>query len=126
VRILFIIETTPEMMTRIMNHHEDIGKLCRNDWVRLAVLDPSSSELSVFQGGAFRSYQPQSEVLPTAASSVDWYRGWRDHLEFAEIEGQATPSADSDRLAYAQGHEPEHPAARHPSGVMPPSARGGR
>ena len=41
--------------------------------------------LSVFQSGEFRPYQPQAGVLPKAGSSVDWYRGWRDHLEFAEI-----------------------------------------
>jgi len=88
VRILFIIETTVEAMLQIMDRNEGIGKLCRNRWVRLAVLDPATGELSLFQLGGFRPYQPQAGVLPKAASSVDWYRGWRDHLEFAEIEGQ--------------------------------------
>jgi hypothetical protein len=27
----------------------------------------------------------QTDHLPQAPSSVDWYRGWREHLEFAEI-----------------------------------------
>jgi hypothetical protein len=49
------------------------------------VLEPEGRAISVYQDGAFRPYQPQAEVLPKAASSVDWYRGWRDHLEFAEI-----------------------------------------
>jgi uncharacterized protein YbcC (UPF0753/DUF2309 family) len=86
VRILFIIETTGEAMLQIMDQNPSIGMLCRNRWVRLAVLDPDSNTLSVFQGGEFRLYEPQASVLPKAASSVDWYRGWRDHLEFAEIE----------------------------------------
>ena len=34
----------------------------------------------------FRPYAPQAVVLPRAESSVGWYRGWRDHLEFAVIE----------------------------------------
>src|SRR5205814_1488824 len=42
-----------------------------------------------FRDGAFHPYQPEAEQLPRAASSVDWYRGWRDHLEFAEVGGQA-------------------------------------
>ncbi|MGZ3302479.1 MAG: putative inorganic carbon transporter subunit DabA, partial [Isosphaeraceae bacterium] len=88
VRILFIIETTVEAMLQIMDRNEGIGKLCRNRWVRLAVLDPATGQLSLFQLGGFRPYQPQAGVLPKAASSVDWYRGWRDHLEFAEIESQ--------------------------------------
>ncbi|MFI5460022.1 MAG: putative inorganic carbon transporter subunit DabA [Isosphaerales bacterium] len=41
----------------------------------------------VFEDGEFRPYRPRSSALRKAASSVEWYRGWRDHLEFAEIEG---------------------------------------
>jgi uncharacterized protein YbcC (UPF0753/DUF2309 family) len=88
VRILFIVETTVEAMTKIMYKDEGIGKLCRNRWVRLAVLDPETRELSMFQLGSFRPYRPRGGVLPRAASSVDWYRGWRDHLDFAQIDGR--------------------------------------
>lgn len=88
VRIMFIVETSVESILRIMDKNEGIGRLCRNRWVRLAVLDPATGVLSIFQLGGFRPYQPQAGVLPKAASSVDWYRGWRDHLEFAEIDGQ--------------------------------------
>jgi uncharacterized protein len=86
VRSLFLIETTPDAMTRIMDRDEGIGKLCRNGWVQLAVLDPDLREISVFVEGEFRRYEPQSVAIPRASSSADWYRGWRDHLEFAEIE----------------------------------------
>lgn len=86
VRSLFLIETTPEKMRRIIERNAGIGQLCRNGWVQLAVQDPDSGEISLFQDGEFQRYFPQASVLPKAASSVDWYRGWRDHLEFAEIE----------------------------------------
>jgi hypothetical protein len=85
VRILFIVETTPEQMLRIMDRHAGIGGLVRNGWVQLAVLDPDSPALHVYRNGAFHPYTPDAEQLPWAASSVHWYRGWRDHLEFAEI-----------------------------------------
>jgi uncharacterized protein YbcC (UPF0753/DUF2309 family) len=85
VRLLFIIETTAAAMLQIIETDENIGKLCRHRWVRLAILDPDTGELSVFQVGGFRPYQPQASVLPGASSSAEWYRGWRDHLEFAEI-----------------------------------------
>lgn len=87
VRSLFIIETTPESMLRIMDRNEGIGRLCRNGWVLLATIHPATREIRVYRGGAFHPYEPQSSVLPRATSSADWYRGWRDHLEFAEIEG---------------------------------------
>jgi uncharacterized protein len=87
VRSLFIIETTPEAMLRIMERNEMIRRISRNGWIQLAVLHPESRAISVFQDGTFRPYQPQASVLPRAACSADWYRGWRDHLEFAEIVG---------------------------------------
>jgi uncharacterized protein len=86
VRLLNIIETTPDVMFRIMERNEGIGKLCRNRWLWIALLHPETREVSFLQDGAFHPYRPQASVLPRAASSVDWYTGWRDHLEFAEIE----------------------------------------
>ena len=85
VRSLFILETTPEAMDRIIERNEGIGRMCRNGWVQLAVLHPETREISVYQDGVFRRYRPQASVLPRAASSADWYRGWRDHLEFTVI-----------------------------------------
>ncbi len=85
VRSLFLIETQPESMLQIMDRNPGIGRLCWNGWVLLALIDPETRKLSLFQDGVFRPYEPQTSVLPTAPSSVDWYRGWRDHLEFAEI-----------------------------------------
>jgi uncharacterized protein len=85
VRLLMVVETTAEAMLRILARHEEIGRLVRNGWVRMAVLDPHSSRCELFECGGFFPYSPQADRLPTAASSVDWYRGWREHLEFAEI-----------------------------------------
>jgi uncharacterized protein YbcC (UPF0753/DUF2309 family) len=89
VRLLFIIETTPEAMLRIMERNEGIGKLCRNHWVQLATLDPHSPRIHVFRDGRFEPYRPGSAELPEADTSADWYRGWRDHLGFASIRSGA-------------------------------------
>jgi hypothetical protein len=85
VRSLFIIEVAPEAMLRIMERNEGIGRLCRNNWIELVVIDPQTRELCTFRNGAFQPYEPTAASLPRAASSVDWYRGWRDHLEMAQI-----------------------------------------
>jgi uncharacterized protein YbcC (UPF0753/DUF2309 family) len=87
VRNLFIIETTPQTLQAIMDRNPGIARLVRNDWIRLATLGPDSPAVKLYRDGAFHDYQPQAEELPTAQSSVDWYRGWRDHLEFASIPG---------------------------------------
>jgi uncharacterized protein YbcC (UPF0753/DUF2309 family) len=85
VRNLFIVETRPETLLRILDKDVNLGRLVRNGWIQLATLAPDSSAIHVYRDGTFHEYQPQVERLPRAASSVDWYRGWRDHLEFAQI-----------------------------------------
>lgn len=87
MRLLFIIETTPAVMLRIMEQSPLIRTLCVNEWVQLATLDPESSRIHVFREGIFHQYEPESKQLPRVAASSDWYRGWRDHLKFAEITG---------------------------------------
>jgi uncharacterized protein YbcC (UPF0753/DUF2309 family) len=85
VRLLFVLETRPETILKVLDQHPSLGRLVRNDWIRLALLDPESSQIQIYKSGRFRLYLPQVDHLPRAASSADWYRGWRDHLEFAEI-----------------------------------------
>ena len=85
VRLLFVIETTTGAMSRIIDRNDGIARLVCGGWVQLATLDTQSGELHLFRGGEFRSYQPTSEELPTKPTSLDWYRGWRDHLGFASI-----------------------------------------
>ncbi len=85
VRQLFVVETSPETMRRVLGRSPGIERLVRNDWVLLALLDPDAPSVRVYRGGEFPPYEPQADRLPRAPSSVDWYRGWRDHLEFAEI-----------------------------------------
>jgi uncharacterized protein YbcC (UPF0753/DUF2309 family) len=101
VRLLNIVETAPEAMLRILERQEDIGKLCRNNWVRLAVLHPTTHELSVYQNGRFQKYHPEASSLPVAASSADWYRGWRDHLEFAQIKTGEVVNMKEEELIHA-------------------------
>lgn len=89
VRLLFIIETTPAAMLKIMDKNEGIGKPCRNGWVQVATLSPDSDEIHVLRGNVFERYRPETSELPRANSSPDWYRGWREHLGYALIEPEA-------------------------------------
>jgi hypothetical protein len=86
LRLLFVIETTPEAMFSIMERNEVVGRILRNGWAQLAVLDPDSSQIRVFKNNEFHGYRPEASELPKAASSTDWYRGRRDHMGFAVIE----------------------------------------
>jgi len=85
VRLLFVIETTANAFLSIMERNAAIGTMVRNRWVQIAVMDPSTQALSVYQNGQFEPYVPRTKSLPVSASSREWYSGWRDQLEFAEI-----------------------------------------
>ena len=85
VRIVFIIETTPKAMLKIVAENPAIRQLVRNDWVQLVTLDPNSPAMQLYRNGSFEPYEPGTKKVPVVKSSVDWYRGWRDHLGFASI-----------------------------------------
>src|SRR6185437_12420750 len=57
LRLLFVIESTPEIMLKIMNRNEVVGRILRNGWAQLAVLDPHSNRIQVYRGGSFEEYQ---------------------------------------------------------------------
>ncbi|QDT05362.1 hypothetical protein K227x_37620 [Rubripirellula lacrimiformis] len=85
MRILFVIETTPEKMQAIMNRSETINRLVRNGWVQLSVFDAETCQIKRYHQGRFQPYAPTTHDLPSAATSTDWYRGRRDHLGFASV-----------------------------------------
>lgn len=85
LRLLFIFETRPEAMFKIMERNALVKRVLVNDWAQLALLDPDSSQIHEFHDGEFRPYRPTTTELPVASSSREWYRGWREHLGFAQI-----------------------------------------
>jgi uncharacterized protein YbcC (UPF0753/DUF2309 family) len=91
MRILFVIETSPEGMTKVMDRDPMIRRLCRNGWVQLAVFDAETNRFQVLHDGEFKPYRMRSDAMPSVKSSADWYRGWRGHLGFAAIE-EAPPT----------------------------------
>lgn len=90
LRILFVVETTPTAMLSIMDRNPAINRLVRNQWIQLSVLDPYSDQIQVFANGKFEPYYVEDLALPTVTDSVTWYRGWRRHLGYAEIDPLAT------------------------------------
>jgi uncharacterized protein len=92
LRILFVIESTPEVLLGIVTRNEEMRRLVFNGWVQLATLDPYSAQIEYFNAGNFEGHSPQTEALPRVASSIDWYRGRRDHVPYAWIErGEEAP-----------------------------------
>lgn len=86
MRILFVIETTPEMLDRIIATNPGIAQLVRGNWVQLAVIDPNHAVIRRYENGRYVPHTSATADLPVVESSIQWYRGQRDHLGFASIE----------------------------------------
>lgn len=85
VRCLFVIESTPEAMEKILKRNATVGTIVRNGWVQLALLDPETAKISLYDNGTYRPYAATIDELPQARSSLECYRGWREHCQFAEV-----------------------------------------
>jgi uncharacterized protein len=91
MRILFLIDASPESMERVMKANPYIAQLCKNEWVQLATVTPDSGDMHIFTPTGFVPYLPGADELPKAPMSVDWYRGWRENLKCAEIDSDGKP-----------------------------------
>ena len=91
LRLLFVIETTPDAMLSMMERNDAIRRLCVGEWVHLAVIDPDTSKMQCFRDGEFQPYQPPGTNREGKApvvevdSSLTCYEGSRDHLPFFSI-----------------------------------------
>jgi uncharacterized protein YbcC (UPF0753/DUF2309 family) len=85
VRILFVVETTPERVMRVISANPGLSQLVDNRWVRLATLDPDTGEVNVRRDDAFERLEGGIDALPSVAASVDWFRGKLQHLPIAHI-----------------------------------------
>jgi uncharacterized protein YbcC (UPF0753/DUF2309 family) len=85
MRLLFIVESSAEKMLKVIDGNPTVARNCRNGWVQLAVLDPDSERLQLFDGKNFNDYQPETVELPASPSSLEWYRNRREHLGYAAV-----------------------------------------
>ncbi|MCD0462561.1 DUF2309 domain-containing protein [Roseiconus lacunae] len=85
MRILFVVETTREAMTRIIAENDGIKRLVEGQWVQLAVFCPEESLIYRYVRGEFVLYAPHDRSIPAATSSLDCYVGKRGPIDFMSI-----------------------------------------
>jgi uncharacterized protein len=85
MRLLLIIETTPQAIEGIMANNATVNRIISNGWIQLTLLDPHTNKLLLYRSGKFVPFEPAELQLPAVSCSHDWYRGWRQHLGFAKI-----------------------------------------
>lgn len=85
VRLLTIVEATPEQLLAVAERQPVVRELVVNRWIQLVSVDPTTGAMKVFGDRGFVPYAPDAVQLPVVSSSVDWYRGHIEHLAPARI-----------------------------------------
>ena len=88
VRMLFVVETSPERLTRVIDASSPLKQLVENRWMRVATIDPESGRVYVRRDGGFEEFEGPMERLPVVFSSAEWYVGKSDHLAMAWIQAE--------------------------------------
>lgn len=86
VRILFVIESTPERIEATIRANELNWEFLHNRWIRVAAMDPNTGEMQIYRNGVWKVVEGDDEALASTPSSVAWYGGHREHLAMARIE----------------------------------------
>lgn len=93
VRLLTVVETTPERILEIAERQPEVRELVINGWIQLATIDPDSGLIHVFRPGfGFTPLDAPERALPVVPSSQAWYRGKHDFLPPAIVDPDARKS----------------------------------
>ena len=94
VRILFIVETTPQRLMSVIRANRELVEFVCNRWIRLATMDPDDGRIEVYRGGDdFEPLTGDEEPLPITPDSMTWYQGKAHHLPLARIEPKSKTAA---------------------------------
>ena len=97
VRSLFVVETTPERLNKVIGASPSLSELVENRWIRIATIDPASGRVHVRRDGGFEEFGERLERLPVALSSEEWFAGRIRHLPMAWIQTWSEPPAGGAR-----------------------------
>ena len=86
VRILFVIETTPERLEKVIAGNPTVREFVVNRWIRVAAMNPETGRIQIRRDTGYEDLEGEIKPLPTVKSSVEWYRGKLEHLPMAVIQ----------------------------------------
>ena len=85
VRLLTIVEASPETLSAIAAKSEVVGTLVGNGWIQLVSMHPDTGKLTVFDRGEFVAHQPESSGFPIVSKSETHFKGSATYLGLAHI-----------------------------------------
>ena len=90
VRILFVIETTPERLEQVILANPTVKEFVVNRWIRVATMDPDTGRIQIRRDNGYDDLEGERKPLPTAPSSISWYQGKLENLPMARIQSAAS------------------------------------
>ncbi|MFO0632169.1 MAG: putative inorganic carbon transporter subunit DabA [Nannocystaceae bacterium] len=86
VRLLLVLENTPEIVAAIAGRQPVIRTLVENAWVLVSTVDPEDGRTHVYvPGRGFVPWHPRGQIMPVVHNSAAWYHGHADFLPPARI-----------------------------------------
>jgi hypothetical protein len=86
VRLHLVVEASVETLLMIVERQPALAELVKNEWIRVASLDPKTRRIHTFDARTgFRPYHPSAPDIPVVARSADWYAGHDGFLAPARI-----------------------------------------
>jgi uncharacterized protein len=79
VRLLVIVEQTPEIVLQAIQSSPEVFEWYKNEWVHIAALHPQEQQFYYFKNGAFEKYDPI-----TAASEIGTIHNMETFIEGAK------------------------------------------
>lgn len=86
-RLLIVVDQSPRFLDTCLAQLGPLREWIDNEWVRLAVRDPETGEVSLYDGQRWQSYVMDGLPLPVAASSRDAYQGKTETIPVHRLQG---------------------------------------
>jgi uncharacterized protein YbcC (UPF0753/DUF2309 family) len=85
VRILFVIETTPEVLEGVLETSPGVREFVVNRWIRVATMHPETGRIQIRRDSGYEDLEGEATPLPVVSTSYEWFKGKLDHLPMAAI-----------------------------------------
>lgn len=85
VRMLTIVEASPETLAKIAQEKPIVGRLVANNWIQLISWNPQDNSFSRFHNGKFVNHSNHTTEFPSVKNSQQHYEGKIGHLDCAHI-----------------------------------------
>ena len=85
MRLLFIVESAPHELLRILNSMPQTAALLNGSWIQVAAFDPQSATVHLWNRDQFAVWTPADSGLAEVTNSADWFVGHHEHLPPAMV-----------------------------------------